>query len=61
MTSLDKAHRYDDIINKAHPEPFQRERMSLSARAAQFAAFQALTGQEELVEETARAVRLAHK
>lgn len=33
---------YDDIINLPHWEPYGRKRMSMAARAAQFAPFAAL-------------------
>jgi len=47
-------HRYDDIINLPHPEPKTRPRMSLQARAAQFAPFQALSGHAEMIKEAER-------
>lgn len=46
--------KYDDIINLPHYEPKNHKRMSMYARAAQFAAFAALTGYEETVKETER-------
>ncbi len=46
--------KYDEIINMEHPEPKCHERMSIEARAAQFAPFAALTGYEDEVKETAR-------
>ena len=45
---------YDDMIYLPHPEPKRHKRMSREARAAQFAPFAALTGYEELVNETSR-------
>lgn len=45
---------YDDIINLPHPSSKTRPRMSKEARAAQFGAFRALDGHEEMIEETAR-------
>ena len=45
---------YDDIINLPHPEPKTRPRMSISARAAQFAPFAALTGYSDEVKESTR-------
>ncbi len=45
---------YSDIINLPHPEPQYRQRMSMQARAAQFAPFAALTGHDAAIEETAR-------
>ncbi len=47
-------HNYDDIINLPHHKSNNHPEMSLYARSAQFAPFAALTGYEELVEETAR-------
>ena len=46
--------KYDDIIGLGHWEPKRHPRMSMEARAAQFAPFAALTGYEEAIEETAR-------
>ena len=45
---------YSDIIMLPHPEPRGRRRMSMQARAAQFAPFAALTGHSEAIAETAR-------
>lgn len=45
---------YDDIINLPHPEPVNRQRMSMLARAAQFAPFAALTGYDAAIAETGR-------
>lgn len=45
---------YDDMIYLPHPEPKRHKRMSREARAAQFAPFAALTGYDELVNETSR-------
>ena len=47
-------HAYDDIIHLPHPEPKCHPRMSLEARAAQFAPFAALTGHQAVLAETAR-------
>ena len=47
-------HRYDDMLRLPHPLPEGRPVMSLEERAAQFAAFKALTGYEEEIEEEAR-------
>lgn len=47
-------HEYDDIIQMTHPEPKCHPRMSLEARAAQFAPFAALTGHQAVLAETAR-------
>ena len=45
---------YDDIINLPHFEPQNHKRMSMLARASQFAPFAALNGHEEAIMETAR-------
>ena len=45
---------YDDIIKLEHYEPKNHPRMSMKARAAQFAPFAALTGFGDAVKETAR-------
>jgi len=46
--------KYVDIIGLPHHTSPTRPRMSVSARAAQFAPFAALTGYGEAVDETAR-------
>ncbi len=46
--------KYNDIINLPHHESKKHPRMSLNARAAQFAPFAALTGYGDAVEETVR-------
>ena len=46
--------KYSDIINFPHPNPQNHIRMSISARAAQFAPFAALTGHSDAIIETAR-------
>lgn len=46
--------KYDDIINLPHHESKKHPRMSKEARAAQFAPFAALTGYDEVINETAR-------
>ena len=46
--------KYADIIDLPHHTSRTRPRMSVSARAAQFAPFAALTGYSEAVDETAR-------
>lgn len=51
MNSYDNT--YDDIIHLPHPEPQNRRRMPVEARAAQFAPFSALTGYDEAIDETA--------
>ena len=45
---------YEDIIQLPHYQSKVHPRMPVSARAAQFAPFAALTGYEDAVEETAR-------
>ena len=45
---------YDDIIGLPHHTSPSRQRMSISARAAQFAPFAALTGYDGMIKETAR-------
>ena len=45
---------FDDILHLPHYEPKRHPRMSLSARAAQFAPFAALTGYDAAIGETAR-------
>lgn len=45
---------YSDIIYLPHPEPKNHPRMSMQNRAAQFAPFAALTGYEDVIQETGR-------
>lgn len=45
---------YSDIIDLPHAEPQNHQRMTMRARAAQFAPFAALTGHSAAIEETAR-------
>ena len=47
-------HKYDDIIHLPHPVSARRAGMSALDRAAQFAPFAALTGYEDVIEETGR-------
>lgn len=54
MKQLQETHRYDDIIDRPHPNSYRHVRMSTRDRAAQFAPFAALTGYEAQVQETAR-------
>lgn len=49
-----KEDNYEDIINLPHHTSKKHPRMSLEARAAQFAPFAALTGYDEVLIETAR-------
>ena len=53
---LKVSHDYDDIINEEYKMSQSRKPMSLYARSAQFAPFSALTGYEDIVNETAREV-----
>lgn len=45
---------YDDIIHLSRPVSARHRPMSMTARAAQFSPFAALTGYEAAVQETAR-------
>lgn len=45
---------YDDIINLPHHVSSNRLPMPLEARAAQFAPFAALTGFEDVIDDTAK-------
>lgn len=47
---------YEDIINLPHPEPKRHPRMSMQARAAQFAPFAALTGHYAAINQAAKEV-----
>lgn len=51
---LRKSEKYDDIINLPRHISKKHPRMSLEARSAQFAPFAALTGYDEVINETAR-------
>ena len=46
--------KYDDIINLPHHVSTKHPRMSLEARSAQFAPFAALTGYDEMIQETVK-------
>lgn len=48
--------QYDDIINLPHHVSKKHPQMSLYARSAQFAAFSALTGYEDVIKEKEREV-----
>lgn len=48
------ADNYEDIIDLEHPTSKKHKRMSLYARAAQFAPFAALQGHDAAINETAR-------
>ena len=47
-------HDYSDIIDMPRPEPKRHTRMPISARAAQFAPFAALSGYASVIEEVSR-------
>lgn len=47
---------YEDIIALPHPTSVKHGRMSQANRAAQFQPFSALSGYEDVVDETARLV-----
>lgn len=51
---MDDNFPYEDIVNLPHPESKRHPRMSMEARAAQFAPFAALSGHDEAMAETAR-------
>lgn len=46
--------KYDDIINLPYRKSTKHPHMSLEARSAQFAPYAALTGYEDVIEETSR-------
>lgn len=48
--------QYDDIINLPHHVSKKHPQMSLYARSAQFAAFSALTGYEDVIKEKEKEV-----
>lgn len=54
MNSINRTHKYDDIINLPHHVSSTRAKMPISDRAAQFSPFAALTGYDAAVKETAR-------
>ena len=43
-----------DLFTQPHPEPRNHPRMSREKRAAQFSSFAALTGYEDMVEDSVR-------
>lgn len=53
--------KYDDIIKTPYPFPLKHPRMPLENRAPQFAPFAALTGFDEMVDETARLTSEKHE
>lgn len=52
--TIKTTHRYDDIIDLPHPVSGRHPAMSMYDRAAQFSPFAALTGYEDILEETGR-------
>ena len=53
--SLKDLHQYDDIIHLPHPVSKKHPQMPAIDRAAQFSPFAALTGYEQVLEETKEA------
>lgn len=51
---LKETHKYDDIIHLPHHTSDHRAGMPMIDRAAQFSPFAALTGYEDVIEETGR-------
>ena len=51
---LKPTHKYDDIINLPHHQSSRRAAMPMIDRAAQFSPFAALTGYEDVIQETGR-------
>lgn len=49
-----KTNKYEDIIHLPHHQSTKRKHMSMHDRAAQFSPFDALTGYDEAIQETAR-------
>ena len=45
-------HRYDDLLELPHPQSRRHPRMDALARAAQFSPFAALTGFDDMIDET---------
>lgn len=52
--NLQPTHKYDDIIGLPHHQSTRRAGMPMTDRAAQFSPFAALTGYEDVIEETGR-------
>ena len=57
QAAKDAEERYGDILQLSHPEPKNHPRMSIEARAAQFAPFAALTGYDNVIEDAVETVR----
>ena len=51
---LKQTHKYDDIIGLPHHTSAHRAEMPMIDRAAQFSPFAALTGYEDVIDETGR-------
>ena len=51
--TLQETHAYDDIINLPHHQSRKHPHMSRHQRAAQFMPFAALTGYNQVIEQTA--------
>ena len=51
---LEETHKYDDIIHLSHHVSATRAGMPVADRAAQFSPFAALTGYEDVIEESGR-------
>ena len=51
---MEDSHRYDDIINLPHHVSNRHPQMPAAQRAMQFASYKALTGYEDMIEETGR-------
>ena len=54
---LKEEHKYDDIINMPHPVSQKHPPMAPLDRAAQFSPFAALTGYEQVLQETRELAR----
>lgn len=52
--TLQETHAYDDIINLPHHQLRKHPHMSRHQRAAQFMPFAALTGYNQVIEQTAK-------
>lgn len=52
--SLERTHRYDDIIGLSHHRSRTRSPMPAAQRAAQFMPFAALSGYEAIIDDVAR-------
>ncbi|MBT1163762.1 hypothetical protein [Bifidobacterium felsineum] len=57
--TLKETHEYDDIINMPHHVSRRHPQMPRSKRAAQFMPFAALTGYEQVLEQTAKSAKTA--